>query len=519
MLEFGKPKRVITEPGLQYKIPFIQNVVFFDKRILDIDTASQEVIASDQKRLVVDAFARYKIVDPLLFFQSVAQRGRAPTRASAPCSNPRFGACSAPRALPPWCATSARQLMRTILGQVNKEAEPFGINVVDVRIKRVDLPEANMQAIYRRMQTERQRQAAEFRAEGEGASRRIRGTADREVTVIKADATGESERIRGNGDAEKNRIFAEAFGQDPDFFAFYRSMQAYEEALKPGDTRLLLSPDSEFFKYFNSSGGKAVGGTPSSPPPSPPDAQRACGRRPMARRRSRAQPQATPMPTERDISAGETPSPGPRLPGSTCGARSPRCRLRNERSCRRFGPRPRHRRVVLGALPPPRPQAAGSDRGDAGTEPAHGRGACRRGGRSGHLARARLVRCGRATESAQPLPISAMIGKRCGSFDRCHSAARNRVSLRRFCFMAAWIGLLFAGAPLFTTESLARGPDFVADVAEGLQDTVVNISTTQTLKGSADEHAERSRARRARRSRNSSTISSTTRRRTACRAR
>ncbi len=146
--------------------------------------------------------------------------------------------------------------MRTISSQVNQEATPFGVKIVDVRIKRVDLPEANMQAIYRRMQTERQREAAEFRAEGEGASRRIRATADREVTVIKAEATGESERIRGAGDAERNRIFAEAFGPDPDFFAFYRSMQAYEGSLRPGDTRMLLSPNSQFFQYFNNAFGK-----------------------------------------------------------------------------------------------------------------------------------------------------------------------------------------------------------------------------------------------------------------------
>jgi membrane protease subunit HflC len=157
-------------------------------------------------------------------------------------------------------------LMRTILGQVNQEATPFGVTIVDVRIKRVDLPEANMQAIYRRMQTERQREAAEFRAEGEGASRRIRATADREVTVIKAEATGESERIRGAGDGERNRIFAEAFGQDPDFFAFYRSMQAYEGSMRPGDTRMLLSPNSQFFQYFNNAFGTTV--QDSAPAPS-----------------------------------------------------------------------------------------------------------------------------------------------------------------------------------------------------------------------------------------------------------
>jgi membrane protease subunit HflC len=257
VLEFGKPKRVLTEPGLQYKIPFIQNVEFFDKRILDIDTASQEVIASDKKRLVVDAFARYRIVDPLLFFQTLRDERIASARIGAVLE------ASLRRVLGGSSFTAVvrdkrESLMKTILGQVNQEATPFGVNIVDVRIKRVDLPEANMQAIYRRMQTERQREAAEFRAEGEGASRRIRATADREVTVIKAEATGESERIRGAGDAERNRIFAEAFGQDPDFFAFYRSMQAYEGSLRAGDTRMLLSPNSQFFQYFNNAFGTTV---------------------------------------------------------------------------------------------------------------------------------------------------------------------------------------------------------------------------------------------------------------------
>jgi modulator of FtsH protease HflC len=260
LLEFGQPKRVISDPGLHYKIPFIQNVEFLDKRILHIDTSSQEVIASDQKRLVVDAFARYRITDPLLFFQSVRDERIA---------NSRLGAILEASLRRVLGGASFREvvrdkregLMRTITSQVNQEAAELGVKIVDVRIKRVDLPEVNMQAIYRRMQTERQRQAAEFRAEGGGASTRIRGTADREVTVIKADATGESERIRGDGDAERNRIYAKAFNQDLDFFAFYRSMQAYDAALKSSDTRLLLSPDSEFFKYFNDATGKAGEGS------------------------------------------------------------------------------------------------------------------------------------------------------------------------------------------------------------------------------------------------------------------
>jgi modulator of FtsH protease HflC len=314
VLEFGKPKRVITEPGLNYKIPFIQNVEFFDKRILDIDTASQEVIASDQKRLVVDAFARYKIVNALLFFQSLGNQLGANSRLGAILESSLrrvLGGASFAAVV----RDKRETLMRTILSQVNQEAEPFGIKIVDVRIKRVDLPEANMQAIYRRMQTERQRQAAEFRAEGEGASRRIRGTADREVTVIKADATGESSRIRGNGDGEKNRIFAEAFGQDPDFFAFYRSMQAYQEALQADDTRLLLSPNSQFFQYFNNAFGKTDGAAPPSGQPAKP-AERPNA--PAGDSESEAPEQgaatggaATP---ERDVSAGEGLPQAPQAP-------------------------------------------------------------------------------------------------------------------------------------------------------------------------------------------------------------
>ena len=316
VLEFGKPKRVISEPGLQYKIPFIQNVEFFDKRILDIDTASQEVIASDKKRLVVDAFARYKIVDPLLFFQSLSDERIASSRIGAVLE------ASLRRVLGGATFASVvrdkrEELMRTILAQVNQEATPFGVKIVDVRIKRVDLPEANMQAIYRRMQTERQREAAEWRAEGEGASRRIRGTADREVTVIKADATGESERTRGTGDAERNRVFAEAFGQDPDFFAFYRSMQAYEGALKGDDTRLLLSPDSEFFQYFNGANGKTgQQGTqaPSVQPPAPtvkPSSPSDVGPSEVPEQGAAVDSGKVP---ERNVSTGAIPSPAPQAP-------------------------------------------------------------------------------------------------------------------------------------------------------------------------------------------------------------
>jgi membrane protease subunit HflC len=255
VLEFGKPKRLVTKPGLNYKIPFVQNVVFFDKRLLDLDSAPQEVIASDQKRLVVDAFARWRITDPLLFYQAVGDERVARTRLG-PVLEASLRRVLGAASFEEVVRDKRAALMQQITDQVNNEAKGLGITVVDVRIKRADLPEANSLAIYRRMQTERQREAAEIRAEGEEASRRIRATADRQVTVLKADATGEAERIRGTGDAEKNRVFAEAFSKDPDFFSFYRSMRAYEAALKPGDTKLLLSPNSEFFQYFNNASGK-----------------------------------------------------------------------------------------------------------------------------------------------------------------------------------------------------------------------------------------------------------------------
>lgn len=258
VLEFGKPKRLVTKPGLNYKIPFIQNAIFFDKRLLDLDSAPQEVIAADQKRLVVDAFARWRIANPLLYYQAVNNEYTARTQLSnylEAALRRVLGAASFEAVV----RDDRNELMRKITSQMNQNAKALGITVVDVRIKRADLPEANSLAIFRRMQTERQREAAEIRAEGEEASRRIRANADRQVTVVKAEATGESERIRGTGDAEKNRVFAVAFGKDPDFFAFYRSMQAYEGALKATDTRMLLSPDSQFFQYFNDAAGASSG--------------------------------------------------------------------------------------------------------------------------------------------------------------------------------------------------------------------------------------------------------------------
>jgi membrane protease subunit HflC len=250
VLQFGNPKRVVTEPGLHVKVPFIQNAVYIDRRVLDFDAEANEVILGDQKRLVVDAFARYRIIDPLRFYQSVGSeellRGRIDTILDASLRKtlgevPLFTVLSADRAA----------LMSQIREQANTETKQFGIDIVDVRIKRADLPAENSQAIYRRMQTEREREAKELRAQGAELAQRIRSRADRERRVIIAEAEKEGQIIRGEGDALAIRIFADAFGKDVDFFSFYRSMQAYRDALGDDSTSFVLSPDSEFFRFFN----------------------------------------------------------------------------------------------------------------------------------------------------------------------------------------------------------------------------------------------------------------------------
>lgn len=267
VLEFGNPKRVIDKegPGLYLKIPFIQTVDYFDKRILDIDLPSKEVIASDQKRLVIDTFARYRITNPLLFLQSVTNEQGARSRLESVIDSAMRSILGSSTFLDV-VRIKREALMRAITERVDVEAKSLGIDVIDVRLKRADLPEANSQAIYERMKTERQREAAEIRAQGVEASKRIKATADRQVTVTIAEANRDSERTRGEGDAERNRIYAEAFGKDQDFFAFYRSMQAYEEGLKSNDTRLVISPTSEFFEYFNDPRG-----TPRPPAQKTPD--------------------------------------------------------------------------------------------------------------------------------------------------------------------------------------------------------------------------------------------------------
>jgi len=253
VLQFGDPKKVIVKPGLQVKIPFIQNVVYLDRRILNLDAPPEEVIASDQKRLIVDAYARFKIVDPLKFYISVGDERVARSRLST-IINSRIRSVLGKQSLATLLSEDRTKQMTIIQEGVNIEAQNFGIKIIDVRIKRADLPQANSEAIYKRMQTEREREAKEFRAKGAEMAVTITSTADKEVTVLLANAKKQSEIMKGEGDGQRNKIFANAFGKDPEFFAFYRAMQAYETALIGGDTSLILSPDSDFFKFFGDTG-------------------------------------------------------------------------------------------------------------------------------------------------------------------------------------------------------------------------------------------------------------------------
>jgi len=277
VVRLGQPLRVVTQPGLHGKLPLLDNVIYIDKRILDLENSSQEVIASDQKRLVVDAFARYRIHDALRFYQTVSSVEGANSRLS-PLLNSALRRVLGEATLTNVVRDERSQLMARVREQLDREAQQFGVTVVDVRIRRADLPEQNSQAVYKRMQTEREREAQEFRSQGTQKAQEIRARADRDVTVLVADATSKSEQTRGEGDAERNRIFAEAYGKDTDFFSFYRSMQAYETGLRQCDTRLVIRPDSEFFRYFADPSGKQRGAgsaaPPAAAPPAPPAAPR-----------------------------------------------------------------------------------------------------------------------------------------------------------------------------------------------------------------------------------------------------
>jgi modulator of FtsH protease HflC len=251
VLRFGQPVRdLIDAPGLYLKWPLIDKVVYIDKRILALDSEPQEVLVSDNQRLDVDAYVRYRIADPLLFYQSVFDIRGADAQLGG-MLNSALRRTLSEASITDIVRDKRDALMADIRDQMIAGAKRFGLEVVDVRIKRANLPAENAEAVFRRMQTERQQRAASYRAQGSQESQQIKAEADRKVTVILAQAQQQAQQIRGEGDGERNRIFADAYGADPDFFAFYRSMQAYENSFANGRTRALLSPKSDFFRYFS----------------------------------------------------------------------------------------------------------------------------------------------------------------------------------------------------------------------------------------------------------------------------
>jgi modulator of FtsH protease HflC len=264
VLQFGQPKRVIRDPGLRAKEPFVENVIYFDKRVLPLEPSPEEVIVSDQKRVVVDSYTRYRILDPLLFYQTVNTEEGARNRLDAIVSSSLrrvLGGVTLSAIL----SHQRAAIMRRIRDEVAAEAKGFGVGVIDVRIRRADLPPENSEAIYARMQSERQQQAAQYRAEGQQAALTVTANADRERTVILADAQRDAQRVRGEGDAQSIAIYAKAFGQDKSFFAFYRSMQAYRHALNSENTTFVLTPDSGFFRYFENLSGAGRGAGTATP--------------------------------------------------------------------------------------------------------------------------------------------------------------------------------------------------------------------------------------------------------------
>ena len=253
VLQFGEPKRVIQDPGLQFKLPFIQNVEEYERRVLDFDPPPEQVILSDQKRLVADAYVRYRIADPLKFFQTVRTEGVARSRLASVVNSSLRRALGNVTLLAV-LSDEREQIMANIQKDVNAAAERLGLEIVDVRLRRADLPQEAAQAIYARMRSEREREAREARAQGFEKAQQIRAAADRERTVLLAEAQRTAEITRGEGDQEATLIWADGFGRDPQFFRFYRSMQAYREALKADDTTMVLSPDSDFFRFFGEIG-------------------------------------------------------------------------------------------------------------------------------------------------------------------------------------------------------------------------------------------------------------------------
>ncbi|MBT3792219.1 MAG: protease modulator HflC [Rhodospirillales bacterium] len=257
VLQFGKPEQVVREPGLKFKTPFVQNVIFYDRRVLDLDPAAEEMIAADKKRIVADSYARYRIVDPLKFFQTVGTEGVLRIRLGR-IINASMRSIIGGYSLPALLTEQRVKIMAEIQERVNGEAKQFGIEVVDVRIRRADLPQENSEAIFARMRSEREREAKELRAEGAELGERIRAAADRDRTILLAEARKRAEELRGEGDGTATAVYNKAYGgQAREFYDFYRSMEAYRASLTSGDTNLVLSPKSEFFRFFGDiKGGK-----------------------------------------------------------------------------------------------------------------------------------------------------------------------------------------------------------------------------------------------------------------------
>jgi modulator of FtsH protease HflC len=261
VLQFGQPMRVVRDPGLWVKRPFLEQVVLYDNRLLDFEPPKEEVIVSDQKRVVVDTYTRYRITDPLLFYQTANSEVAVRARLNA-MVNGSLRRVLGNVTLSALLSQQRSAIMKQIRDEVRDQGKSFGIDVVDVRIRRADLPAENSEAIYARMVSERQQQAAQYRGEGSEAAQTVRANADRERTVILAEAQRDAQRVRGDGDAQSIKIYADAFGQDKEFFAFYRSMQAYRDALNGHSTSFVLTPDSGFFRFFENQNGAAATAPP-----------------------------------------------------------------------------------------------------------------------------------------------------------------------------------------------------------------------------------------------------------------
>ena len=249
VLQFGEPVRLVKEAGLKIKIPFIQNVIFYDNRLLNLDPPAQEIVLNDKKRLDVDSFTRFRIVEPLKFYQTVRTEDQARSKLKE-IVNSSVRKILGRTTLQDLLSEKRTQIMSDISQAVKIDAEQIGVNVADVRIRRADLPIEVMQAINARMKTERERDAKEFRAQGQETAQQIRATAEKEQTIIIAEANKQSEILRGEGEKEAIRIWNKVANKDPQFFAFYRSLEAYKNALKAENTSMVLSPDAEFFRYF-----------------------------------------------------------------------------------------------------------------------------------------------------------------------------------------------------------------------------------------------------------------------------